>query len=216
MDVTAGDKLHITATGTVDFSDKKGVDSRWRSARMERHSARPHRSQRRPWSARRPGRQRPRRNAVCRRSRRHRHDRGQRTPVPRRQSGLVLQRRPASTTCTSIARRPRRPQPTRPTTTSSRCYKVLDAKLPYRVTDQAAPGGNEGDLVNFVHRRQREAGHRGLQVCGMGAARQDQSGCGGQRAHRDPEQAGLRHRPHEHALSCSAADRTTATPAPRP
>ena len=29
-------------------------------------------------------------------------------------------------------------------------YKVLDANLPYRVTDQAAAGGNEGDLVNFV------------------------------------------------------------------
>jgi hypothetical protein len=29
-------------------------------------------------------------------------------------------------------------------------YSVLDSKLPYRVTDQATPGGNEGDLVNFV------------------------------------------------------------------
>jgi hypothetical protein len=29
-------------------------------------------------------------------------------------------------------------------------YKVLDAKLPYRVTDTAAAGGNAGDLVNFV------------------------------------------------------------------
>ncbi len=29
-------------------------------------------------------------------------------------------------------------------------FAVLDQKLPYRVTDQAAPGGNEGDLVNFV------------------------------------------------------------------
>jgi hypothetical protein len=29
-------------------------------------------------------------------------------------------------------------------------FAVVDQKLPYRVTDQAAPGGNEGDLVNFV------------------------------------------------------------------
>ena len=29
-------------------------------------------------------------------------------------------------------------------------FATLDQKLPYRVTDQAAPGGNEGDLVNFV------------------------------------------------------------------
>ncbi len=29
-------------------------------------------------------------------------------------------------------------------------FAIVDQKLPYRVTDQAAPGGNEGDLVNFV------------------------------------------------------------------
>ena len=29
-------------------------------------------------------------------------------------------------------------------------FAIIDQKLPYRVTDQAAPGGNEGDLVNFV------------------------------------------------------------------
>jgi hypothetical protein len=29
-------------------------------------------------------------------------------------------------------------------------FAALDKQLPYRVTDQAAPGGNEGDLVNFV------------------------------------------------------------------
>src|SRR5215471_2027405 len=29
-------------------------------------------------------------------------------------------------------------------------FKVLDANLPYRVTDKPTVGGNEGDLVNFV------------------------------------------------------------------
>ncbi len=57
MDVTAGDKLHITATGTVDFSDKKGVTPagaprEWKDTLRDLT-----RSQRRPRSAGWPGRQ---------------------------------------------------------------------------------------------------------------------------------------------------------------
>ena len=59
-------------------------------------------------------------------------------------------------------------------------------KLPYRVTDQAAAGGNEGDLVNFVLVGSEKQVTDAFKAAGWVLSRQDQSGRGGQRDHSRP------------------------------
>ncbi|HZD31303.1 MAG TPA: LssY C-terminal domain-containing protein [Candidatus Angelobacter sp.] len=149
MDVTAGDKLHITATGTVDFSDKKGVTPagaprEWKDTLRDLMLL----------SAGRGA-------LVGQVS----NDRAA-TPFLVGADGTItvmssgrlflgvnqdslyaatgayeahIQRTPAAKSTTTATNYNFQP-----------LYKILDANLPYRVTDQAAPGGNEGDLVNFV------------------------------------------------------------------
>jgi LssY C-terminus len=149
IDVTAGDKLHITATGTVDFSDKKGVT---------------------PAGAPREWKDTLRDLTVPSAGRgslvgQVGNDRAA-TPFAIGADGTVtivvsgrlylgvnqdsyysatgkydvhIDRTPASKSAATPANYNFQP-----------LYKLLNAKLPYRVTDQAAPGGNEGDLVNFV------------------------------------------------------------------
>jgi hypothetical protein len=149
MDVNAGDKLHITATGTVDFSDKKGVT---------------------PVGAPREWKDTLRDLTVPSVGRgalvgQVGGDRAA-TPFAVGADGTVtivmsgrlflgvnqdsyykatgkydvhIDRTAAPKVAANAVNYNFQP-----------LYKVLDADLPYRVTDQAAAGGNEGDLVNFV------------------------------------------------------------------
>ncbi len=58
---------------------------------------------------------------------------------------------------------------TAPTTpVSSLVSAATFADVPRRVTDQAAPGGNEGDMVNFAMVGTQEAGGGGVQGGGVG------------------------------------------------
>ncbi len=149
MDVTAGDKLHITATGTVDFSDKKGVT---------------------PAGAPREWKDTLRDLTVPSAGRgalvgQVGNDRAA-TPFALGADGTVTivvsgrlylgvnQDSYYSATGNYDVHIDRTAAPKAAATPNNYnfppLYKLLDAKLPYRVTDQAAPGGNEGDLVNFV------------------------------------------------------------------
>ena len=150
MDVNAGDKLHITATGTVDFKDKPGVG---------------------PEGAQRGWADTLRALSVSSAGRgalvgQIGNDRAA-TPFLVGADGTItapttgrlylgvnqdqfskptagkfevhVDRMAASTAAANSINYDFKP-----------LFAVIDQKLPYRVTDQAAPGGNEGDLVNFV------------------------------------------------------------------
>ena len=149
IDVTAGDKLHITATGTVDFSDKKGVT---------------------PAGAPREWKDTLRDLTVPSAGRgalvgQVGNDRAA-TPFAIGADGTITivvsgrlylginQDSFYSATGKYDAHINRTAAPKAVANANNYnfapLYKELDSKLPYRVTDQAAPGGNEGDLVNFV------------------------------------------------------------------
>jgi LssY-like putative type I secretion system component LssY len=149
IDVTAGDKLHITATGTVDFSDKPGVG---------------------PQGAERGWKDTLRALSVSSAGRgalvgQIGNDRAA-TPFLVGADGTIvvpvagrlylgvnqdLLSKPTGQFQVHIERTPS----ANPGENSNHynfkpLFSVLDARLPYRVTDQVAPGGNEGDLINFV------------------------------------------------------------------
>ena len=150
IDVSPGDKLHITAKGTVDFTDKAGVG--------------PEGAQRgwadtlRALSVSSAGR-----GALVGQVGKDRAatpflvgaDKTITVPTAGRlylgvnqdqfskptagKFEVHIDRTPASSAAVSDANYDFKP-----------LFAMLDQKLPYRVTDQAASGGNEGDLVNFV------------------------------------------------------------------
>jgi hypothetical protein len=149
MDVAAGDKLHITATGTVDFSDKQGV--------TPAGAARDWKDTLRDLSVPSAGR-----GALVGQVG---NDRAA-TPFAVGADGTItvltsgrlylgvnqdsyfkatgkyavhIDRTVGAKSAAAVTNYNFKP-----------LFAQLDAKLPYRVTDQAAPGGNEGDLVNFV------------------------------------------------------------------
>src|SRR5271166_1411867 len=149
MDVTAGDKLHITATGTVDFKDKPGVG---------------------PGGAQRGWADTLRALSVPNAGRgalvgQIGNDRAATpflvgadativAPVAGRLY-LGVNQDSFSKPTGSFAAHIDRTAATNAASNSSNynfkpLFSIVDAKLPYRVTDQPTPGGNEGDLVNFV------------------------------------------------------------------
>src|SRR5271165_181698 len=149
IDVTAGDKLHITASGTVDFSDKKGV--------TPAGAPREWKDTLRDFTVPSAGR-----GALVGQVG---NDRAA-TPFAVGADGTVTvlvsgrlylgvnQDSYFAATGKYDVHIDRTAAPKAAANANNYnfqpLYKVLDAKLPYRVTDQAAPGGNEGDLVNFV------------------------------------------------------------------
>jgi len=149
VDVNAGDKLHLTATGTVDFKDKPGVG---------------------PGGAQRGWADTLRALSVPNAGRgalvgQIGNDRAATpflvgadativAPVAGRLY-LGVNQDSFSKPTGSFAVHIDRTAATNAASNSSNynfkpLFSVLDAKLPYRVTDQPTPGGNEGDLVNFV------------------------------------------------------------------
>jgi LssY C-terminus len=149
MDLTAGDKLHITATGTVDFSDKKGVTPAgaprdWKDTLRDLTV---------PSSGR---------GALVGQV----GDDRAATPFAIGADGTVTvagggrlylgvnQDSFYSATGAYNVHIERTAAPKVAASSNNYnfqpLYKILDARLPYRVTDMAAAGGNEGDLVNFV------------------------------------------------------------------
>lgn len=149
MDVTAGDKLHITATGTVDFKDKLGVG---------------------PAGAQRGWADTLRALQVSSAGRgalvgQVGNDRAA-TPFLVGADGTIVvpvagrlylgvnqdsTSKPTGSFAVHIDRTAASKAAESPSNYNfNPLYSVIDAKLPYRVTDQAAAGGNEGDLVNFV------------------------------------------------------------------
>ena len=149
MDVTAGDKLHITATGSVDFSDKKGV--------TPAGAPREWKDTLRDLTVPSAGR-----GALVGQVGSERFA----TPFSIGADGTVTimvsgrlylgvnQDSYYSATGKYVVHIDRTAAPKVAANANNYnfapLYKVLDANLPYRVTDQAAAGGNEGDLVNFV------------------------------------------------------------------
>jgi len=149
IDVGAGDKLHITATGTVDFSDKPGVG---------------------PQGAERGWKDTLRALSVPNAGRgalvgQVGTDRAA-TPFLVGEDGTIVVpfagrlylgvnqdslSKPTGSFQVHIERTAA-PQAAENSTNYNfqSLFTTLNAKLPYRVTDQAAAGGNEGDLVNFV------------------------------------------------------------------
>src|SRR5450755_1328026 len=150
MDVNPGDKLHITATGTVDFSDKTGVG---------------------PAGAQRGWADTLRALAVSSAGRgalvgQIGNDRAA-TPFLVGADGTITSpsagrlylgvnqdqtsKPTAGKFAVHIDRTAAPAAAANPTNYDFRpLFAIIDQKLPYRVTDQAASGGNEGDLVNFV------------------------------------------------------------------
>jgi hypothetical protein len=150
MDVNAGDKLHITAAGTVDFSDKTGVG---------------------PAGAQRGWADTLRALAVSSAGRgalvgQIGNDRAA-TPFLVGADGTITSpsagrlylgvnqdqtsKPTAGKFAVHIDRTAAPAAAANPTNYDFRpLFAIIDQKLPYRVTDQAASGGNEGDLVNFV------------------------------------------------------------------
>ena len=162
MEVQAGDKLHITAKGTVTMGNQHRHNRRWRGARMDRHVACADGAERRPRRAGGTRRQQRRRDAIL--HRRGWNDasayRGQ--ALSRHQSRTPCRRRTASTRSTSIAPRPALRQPSGAAASQSKydfkpLFAELDAKLPYRVTDQAA-GRQSGRPGQLRHRGNAGAG----------------------------------------------------------
>ena len=150
MDVNAGDKLHITAKGTVDFSDKTGVGP----AGAQRGWA----DTLRALSVSSAGR-----GALVGQIG---NDRAA-TPFLVGVEGTItsptngrlylgvnqdqFSKPTAGKFEVHIDRTAAPAAAANPTNYDFRpLFAVVDQKLPYRVTDQAAAGGNEGDLVNFV------------------------------------------------------------------
>jgi hypothetical protein len=149
MDVNAGDKLHITATGTVDFSDKKGVTPagaprEWKDTLRDLMLL----SAGRGALVGQVGNDRAATPFLA----------GADGTVTMLTSGRLFlgvnQDSLYKATGSYEVHINRTAAPKSAAGSNSYnfppLYKVLDANLPYRVTDQAAPGGNEGDLVNFV------------------------------------------------------------------
>ena len=149
MDVNAGDKLHITATGTVDFSDKKGVtpagaSREWKDTLRDLMLL----SAGRGALVGQVGNDRAATPFLV----------GADGTVTMLTSGRLFlgvnQDSLYKATGSYEAHIDRTVAPKSAAGSKNYnfppLYKVLDANLPYRVTDQAAPGGNEGDLVNFV------------------------------------------------------------------
>jgi len=149
MDVNAGDKLHITATGTVDFGDKKGVTPagaprEWKDTLRDLMLL----SAGRGALVGQVGDDRAATPFLV----------GADGTVTMLTSGRLFlgvnQDSLYKATGAYEVHIDRTAAPKSAAGSNSYnfppLYKVLDANLPYRVTDQAAPGGNEGDLVNFV------------------------------------------------------------------
>jgi hypothetical protein len=148
IDVATGDKLHITATGKVDFSDKIGVGPEG--------AARDWKDTLRALSVPNGGR-----GALVGQIG---SDRAA-TPFLVGADGTIVvpfggrlylgvnQDAVSKPTGSFAAHIQRTPATATAANTTNYNFKplfaVLDAKLPYRVTDQAS-GGNEGDLINFV------------------------------------------------------------------
>src|SRR6516162_7046229 len=148
MDVTTGDKLHITATGTVDFTNKPGVG---------------------PQGAERDWKDTLRAFSVPSAARgalvgQVGNDRAA-TPFLVGADGTIVvpfggrlylgvnqdpTSKPTGSFTAHIVSTPATAAATNSTNYNFKpLFASLDAKLPYRVTDQTS-GGNEGDLVNFV------------------------------------------------------------------
>ncbi len=150
IDVIAGDKLHITAKGTVDFKDKPGVAPEG----AERGWADTLRALSVPSAGR---------GALVGQIG---NDRAA-TPFLVGADGTIVvpfagrlylgvnqdqfSKPTAGKFQVHIVRTAASAAGTNPTNYDFKPLSaLLDQKLPYRVTDQAAAGGNEGDLVNFV------------------------------------------------------------------
>jgi hypothetical protein len=149
IDVSAGDKLHITATGTVNFSDKPDVGPQG--------AARDWKDTLRAFSVPSAGR-----GALVGQVG---NDRAA-TPFMVGADGTIVipfagrlylgvnqdpLGKPTGSFSVHIERTPATNVAANSTNYNFKpLFSVIDAKLPYRVTDQAAAGGNEGDLVNFV------------------------------------------------------------------
>jgi hypothetical protein len=149
MDVNAGDKLHITATGTVNFSDKPNVGPQG--------AARDWKDTLRALSVPSGGR-----GALVGQVG---NDRAA-TPFLVGADGTIVVPfggrlylgvnqdslgKPTGSFTAHVERTPATAAASNPANYNFKpLFALLDAKLPYRVTDQAAPGGNPGDLVNFV------------------------------------------------------------------
>jgi len=149
MDVTAGDKLHITATGTVDFSDKPGV--------TPAGASRDWKDALRDLSVPSAGR-----GALVGQVG---NDRAA-TPFSIGANGTITvlatgrlylgvnQDSYFKATGTYNVHVDRTPAPKSAANTTNYnfqpLFQTLQTDLPYRVTDQPTPGGNQGDLVNFV------------------------------------------------------------------
>ncbi len=150
IDVNAGDKLHITATGTVDFKDKTGVGPEG----AQRGWADTLRALSVPSAGRgalvgQVGNERAATPfligadgtyVVPASGRLYLGINQDSTSKPTGQFQAHIERTAAAAAAAS-----------NPNNYNFKpLFATLDAKLPYRVTDQAAPGGNQGDLVNFV------------------------------------------------------------------
>jgi LssY C-terminus len=149
IDLTAGDKLHITATGTVDFKDKTGVGPEG----AQRGWADTLRALSVPSAGRgalvgQVGNDRAATPfligadgtyVVPASGRLYLGINQDSTSKPTGQFQVHIERTAATASGVNPSNYNFKP-----------LFATLDAKLPYRVTDQAASGGNEGDLVNFV------------------------------------------------------------------
>jgi hypothetical protein len=149
MDVTPGDKLHITAKGTVDFSDKTGVGPQgaprdWKDTLRDLTVP----SAGRGALVGQVGSDRAATPFLVGADGTITVPAGGRLFLGINQDSYFkasgkfdahIERTAASKPAANASNYNFKP-----------LFAALDAKLPYRVTDQAASGGNEGDLVNFV------------------------------------------------------------------
>jgi hypothetical protein len=149
MDVAPGDKLHITATGTVNFSDKTGISPagaprEWKDAVRDYQVSNAGRGALvgqvgtdravTPFLVGADGN-----ITVMATGRLYLGINQDSYAQPTGQFDVKIDRTAAAKSTTAATNYNFQP-----------LFKTLDANLPYRVTDQAAAGGNEGDLVNFV------------------------------------------------------------------
>ena len=149
MDVLPGDKLHITATGTVGFGDKQGI--------TPQGAAREWKDTLRDFQVPSAGR-----GALVGQVGDDRAatpflvgEDGNITVVASGRLFLGINQDSYSKPTGQFAVKIDRTAAPKSTTAATNynfqpLYKVLDANLPYRVTDQPTEGGNVGDLVNFV------------------------------------------------------------------
>ena len=149
MEVTAGDKLHITASGTVDFSDAKGIGPdgaprSWKDTLRDFMVP----SANRGALVGQVGNDRAATPFLV----------GADNTVTVLASGrLFLGVNQDSYFAASGAYEVHIDRTAAPKAANNSAnynfqplFKIVEARLPYRVTDQPTPGGNEGDLVNFV------------------------------------------------------------------